>query len=532
MEVLKIDAEKIVVASDRVRKDFNKEKLQRLAASFKAVGQIQPGVCVELEPGKYQLVAGERRLRACRLAEIPFAFVLKAEADEVMLLEIELEENLNREGLSWQEEVDGVEKLHRLREGQKETRGQSQSLEDTAVELDRSRGSVHRDIELAEWSKEFAEIRDAKTKADAYKIIKRYKAELLRNQLLQQAIDKEPSTSFGSVDGKQGGEPSPAGAVTPEVLNVGGVTIPKSLLLEFDERIELGTMEEKLPEFQDGFFDLVFFDPPWGANLSQIRDKPPGTEDFEDEPETFSEKIEEWLALIYRKMATNSHLYLFFGIRFHNLVYGALRKAGFVENGIPLIWYKQGAHVTRNPEIWPGRSYEPVAFARKGNKNLVTLGSPDTIITPAPTPLMKKSHPNAKHPDLYLELIKRSALPGDKLLDPMCGSGMLGVAAEEYRTAKRLDWRMIEKSQTFRELALENVIRGYGGIVSKEREPIDRPRSEVGHQYDNSVLPVAEDFHSLQPGTPDWMRFWKAHPEQQDLMLEWKKSQELGEAGI
>lgn len=523
IQLFHIDADKVIVAPDRVRKEFNKEKLQRLATSFRSIGQILPGVCIEIEPFKFQLVAGERRLRACRLAGIQFEFILKDQADEAMLLEIELEENLNREGLTWQEEVDGLEKLQKLRERQKLGTGETQRLGDTAGELDRSVGSVHRDLELAEWAREFPEVKDAKSKAEAYKIIKRYKAELLRNQLLQQAIAKSDEAPV--VDS--------TGTVVPpaeeEFLNIEGTLIPKKLLLEFNEQIELGTMEKLLPEFPDGFFDLVFFDPPWGANLSSIRDKPPGTEDFEDEPEIFSSNIEDWLRQLYTKMATDSHLYLFFGIRFHELAYTALETAGFSVNRIPLIWYKQGSHVTRNPEIWPGRSYEPIAFARKGQKKLISLGSPDVIITPSPTPTMKKIHPNAKHPDIYLELIKRSALPGDKILDPMCGSGMLGVAAEEYRASKRLDWFMIEEKQTFRELALENVIRGYNKIVN--REPVERSPKEQDRSMitDYEVAPVSEDFHSLEPGSHDWMRHWKQYPEHQDLMLEWKKSKELGE---
>lgn len=521
-QIYNIDADKIITAPDRVRKEFNKEKLQRLAASFRALGQIQLGVCIELEPGKYQLIAGERRLRACRLAGIPFSFMLRDQASEVDLLEIELEENLNREGLTWQEEVDGLEKLHRLREGQKESKHQTQSLDDTAEEMDRSRGSIHRDLELAEWAKEFPEVKDAKSKAEAYKIIKRYKAELLRNQLLQQAIAKSGPTTETDASGVEV-------PIVEECLNIEGTLIPKSLLLEFNEKIELGPMEELLPEFPDGFFDLVFFDPPWGGNLASIRDKPPTQEDFEDEPEIFSSNIEGWLKQLYLKMATDSHLYLFFGIRFHELAYTALETAGFSVNRIPLIWYKQGSHVTRNAEIWPGRSYEPIAFARKGQKKLVSLGSPDVIITPAPTPSMKKIHPNAKHPDIYMELIKRSALPGDKLLDPMCGSGMVAVAAEEYRASKRLDWFMIEEKQVFRELALENVIRGYNKIVN--REPVERTKKEQDRSMitDYEVAPISEDFHSLEPGSHDWMRFWKTYPEQQDLMLEWKKSKEQGE---
>jgi len=516
MEILQLDAEKIVVAADRVRKDFDKEKLQRLASSFRKLGQIQPGVCIRLEDGSFQLVAGERRLRACRIAGIPFLFILKDEASKLMLLEIEIEENVNREGLTWQEEVEGLERLHSFREGQKADKGQTQSLDDTALETDRARSSVHRDLEIAEWSKEFGEIKAAKTKEEAWKIIKRYKGELLRNQLLQIAVAKDEPEGTETVGIAQ----------SSECIIVSGVTIPKKLLLDFDNRVILGRMEEQLNRFEDGSLNLVLFDPPWGVNLSQVSNTKGGTDEFEDKEEVFTENIQLWGKMLFKKMALDSHLYMFFGIRHHEHAFNALEQAGFSVNRIPLIWYKQGAHVTRNPEIWPGRSYEPIAFARKGNRKLITLGSPDVIITPAPTPAMKGIHPAAKHPDIYIELLKRSAYPGDKVLDPMAGSGMAAVAAEEYRASKRLDWWLIEEKQSFRELALENVIRGYNKVIN--REPIDS--SALGHQYDTFEGTVAEDFHELEPGSQEWMIFWKAHPEAQEQMLEWKKSQELGGA--
>lgn len=513
MEILTCDAEKIAVAPDRVRREFSKEKLQKLAASYKRIGQLQAGICVRTETGAYQLVAGERRLRACRIAKVPFSFVLNSTATAEMLLEIEIEENLCRENLSWQEEVDGLDRLHRLRETQKEQKGQTQSLDDTAIEIDSSRTSVHRDLELAEWAKEFQEIKDAPSKAEAFKIIKRFKAELLRNQLLKQAVEK--SETKVEVTGDEG-------ELTEDTLLVAGVSIPKELLLDFDRRVIQGRMETEIERFEDGSLNLVLFDPPWGANLAEIRDKPGSKEDFEDEPETFADNISTWLALLFSKMATDSHLYLFFGIRFHGLVYSALEATGFSVNHIPLIWYKQGAHVTRNPEIWPGRSYEVIAFARKGQKKLITLGSPDVIITPAPTPAIKGSHPTAKHPDVYLELLKRSAYPGDKVLDPMAGSGMAAVAAEAYRKSKRLDWWLIEERQEFRELALENVIKGYSKVVN--REPIERPPQIAEYEPE----PISEDFHELEPGGSDWMRFWKVHPEVQGQMLEWQKSKREG----
>src|SRR5512139_1252640 len=373
--------DEIVVPPQRIRKEFKKEGLQELAASFKSIGQVQPGVCARLEDGRYQLVAGERRLRAAKIAQTPFKFVLSESVDEDFLLEIEAEENLCRMNLTWQEENEAIVIRHRVQERRKAKVGERQSLDDTAALVDMSRGKVATALELHEWAKEFAEVKNASTKADAMKVVKRYKAELVRSVMLKNAVE--------SSDAKAAAKGAVTGVGT-EMLNVGGTQIPAQILVEYDERVICGSMEEELDRWQDGFFQLVFFDPPWGADLCNIRESP-SKEDFEDDPETFCANLRGWLDQLYVKMGPDSHLYLFFGIRFHELVYNALEEVGFSVNRITLIWYKQGAHVTRNPEIWPGRSYEPIAFARKGQRKLISLGAPDVIITPASTPTMKQS---------------------------------------------------------------------------------------------------------------------------------------------
>lgn len=100
---------------------------------------------------------------------------------------------------------------------------------------------------------------------------------------------------------------------------------------------------------------------------------------------------------------------------------------------------------------------------------------------------------------------------------------MAAVAAEVYRVSKKLDWHLIEKSQTFRDLALMNVIRGYSDLVSKAIEPTDGA-PQAGKQYDHLLDAQPEDFHDFTPGSPEWMTFWKSHPERQEEMLEWKKT--------
>jgi len=82
------------------RTDFEQEKLEELAQSIKYYGLIQPITVRPIENGKYQLISGERRLRACKLAgltEIP-AYVRTA--DDLMTIQMALVENIQREDLN------------------------------------------------------------------------------------------------------------------------------------------------------------------------------------------------------------------------------------------------------------------------------------------------------------------------------------------------------------------------------------------------------------------------------------------------
>lgn len=92
------------------RKDFNDESLQELAASIREQGVIQPLV-VRPRDGEYELIAGERRWRAAKLAGLTEVPVIVREADDRKVLELALIENLQRENLNPIEEALGYSKL-------------------------------------------------------------------------------------------------------------------------------------------------------------------------------------------------------------------------------------------------------------------------------------------------------------------------------------------------------------------------------------------------------------------------------------
>lgn len=90
---------------EQPRKNFDEEKLQQLADSIKQHGVIQPIIVKDLNNGYYQIVAGERRWRASRIAGITEIPAIIRTYDELATMQIALIENLQREDLNPIEEA-------------------------------------------------------------------------------------------------------------------------------------------------------------------------------------------------------------------------------------------------------------------------------------------------------------------------------------------------------------------------------------------------------------------------------------------
>jgi len=105
-----IDIDKIVPNEYQPRKVFNDEKMKELAASIKEQGVIQP-VIVHRTGSGYQLIAGERRWRASRLAGLKTIPALVKEATKREFLEMALIENIQREDLNPLEAAEAYKRL-------------------------------------------------------------------------------------------------------------------------------------------------------------------------------------------------------------------------------------------------------------------------------------------------------------------------------------------------------------------------------------------------------------------------------------
>lgn len=93
------------------RKHFDEEALAGLAESIRQHGIIQPLTVRRLSSGYYQIIAGERRWRAARMAGLAEVPAIVIEADDRMVMELGLIENLQREDLNPMEEAAGYRSL-------------------------------------------------------------------------------------------------------------------------------------------------------------------------------------------------------------------------------------------------------------------------------------------------------------------------------------------------------------------------------------------------------------------------------------
>ena len=135
--------------SDQPRKNFDNEALSQLADSIAANGVLQPILVRQAESGFYQIIAGERRWRASKLAGLTEIPAIIMEADELRTAQIALIENLQRENLNAYEEAKAYRALiDRF----------DLTQEDVAGRLGKSRSAIANSLRLLDLPEEISDL--------------------------------------------------------------------------------------------------------------------------------------------------------------------------------------------------------------------------------------------------------------------------------------------------------------------------------------------------------------------------------------
>ncbi|MBQ5608567.1 MAG: ParB/RepB/Spo0J family partition protein [Oscillospiraceae bacterium] len=159
------------------RRDFDPEELQALADSIATHGIVQPLTVRELESGYYQIIAGERRWRAARIAQLKEVPAVIIEADDRKVMELALIENLQRQDLNPVEEAVGYQTLM-------EDYGLTQ--EETANRVGKSRPAVANMLRLLSLCPDVLDmVRDGRLTAGHARAVLSLKTEKLQKEAAQ-----------------------------------------------------------------------------------------------------------------------------------------------------------------------------------------------------------------------------------------------------------------------------------------------------------------------------------------------------------
>ena len=396
-----------VVVKDRVRADLG--DIDSLTASIRDYGVIQPIVLVDFPSGddnflgQTRLVAGGRRLAALKRLGVKQLihsthFVWRDEVDPLRLRAMELEENLKRKELTWQEVVGGkkllletMQSIHGVAEAGGRTReelrtGQSDGfgVRKLAAMLGESPASTSRDIQIAQIIEKVPSLATAESKGIAFRkasSIAAY-AHLLGN--------KNPT--------------------------------PK------DFSLYEGDFRDSMCLIADESMDLILTDLPYGSGASeQHRLVGKTMTSFDDSHENAVSLLPDVAKHSFRMLRNDRFAVFFFGFAIYRPLVDNLLSVGFKVNTIPAVWVKNSAY-SENPHMFYSNAYEPILVAMKGTPLLIRQGQ-SNVLQFGQVGRGEKMHLAQKPVEMLERIILDMTVTGASVCDLMCGSGSTGEAA-------------------------------------------------------------------------------------------------------
>ncbi len=401
----------VTVPAERQRKE-NKSSgdLKELKASILNRGLFHAPVIRFDETGAPILLLGERRFLAMsELSEegLPFRFngqeiplgsmpyVTIQQMDLIELEEAELEENILRTDLTWQERAAAIAKIHALRQQQ----NPSQTLEQTSIEIVSA-------TEGETAAKDKKRILSERTKLSQVLTVSQH----LSDPKIAKA--KNVSSAYRQILDHQKAQ------FERDLAQLSDLKTNHSCLH--------GDCRELMKTLPRESFDTIIVDPPYGIDADKMKTET--LHDYKDSPDHALALCQDIFRHAFLLLKPQGIGFLFCDPEHFIKLRVFAEQQAFSTWRKPLIWYKgKEGHAPWgiNGFVY---TYECILFFIKGQKALVESPGPD-VISVERVSRFEKLHAAEKPAELYARLLSISSRPGDSILDPCCGSGPIFSAA-------------------------------------------------------------------------------------------------------
>lgn len=380
--------------------------IEELAVSIAKIGLIHPPVIKR----DGELVAGERRWTAVKSLgwdNIPVQYVDDLSQEELHL--IELEENVKRVDITWQDQCLAVERYHELQKRLAPDWTVTKTAE--ALNISQAKVTQHRAI-----AKELIAGNEKVAAAPKFSVAK---------GITERAAERKRASVLDVVEGKE-----------PEAKR------PVPLINESFHDWEAAYTGPK--------FNFIHCDFPYGVNADKSDQGAAAAHGgYADGFEVYVELLDRLSSAMSNVVSESAHLMFWFSMDYYQLTFDRLTEMGWRVNPFPLIWHKSdNTGILPDAQRGPRRIYETAFFASRGDRLVVSAVS-NCFSHPGQD---KSLHMSEKPVPMLRNFFRMFVDENSRVLDPTCGSGNAIKAALEFRASSVLG---IEQDPEFYTRAVE-----------------------------------------------------------------------------